>query len=258
MKTSPQLDSSAPFLHPNYNPFTAGLMNPHHVRTAEQWIDTYKNMGAYWMFDYTLPYKSQRHARLTSGKCSDMFFDSGGVSSQPMRQAEAVRDLFFHLGTEMPHVLSASHRPTRFVGPAVGAITFAHDAARISSEVPGWSEFSAMSSFAEKTDTGDNLCFMRTKPTGTDLVVACEDVFTTGGSLQKLLNQVKQSGADIAPYAFVLVNRNGMKEFAGLRIISLITQKTNVWEPDVCPLCDAGSRPVHHPKKNWQELTRIG
>jgi orotate phosphoribosyltransferase len=248
----PSLLSTAPFLLEGYDPNTASLLNPHRVRTSAQWEQTYRDMGAYWAFDYDRPHNQQCHAQLTSGNCSDMFFNSGVVTSNPLRLAEATRDLFYSLYQAVPEELRP--HPDRFVGCASGAITLAHDAARISTEFPGWEGLCARSSFVEKTTDG-GMHFMRTAPTATELVVACEDVFTTGGSLRTLLNEVRIKGATLAPYALVLVNRNGDTEFEGLQIISLITKKSNVWAPADCPLCAAGSRPVR-PKQNWLELTR--
>lgn len=252
--TSPALPTllpTAPFLTDSYDPNIAGLMNPHRVRTPEQWVQTYEQMGAYWAFNYTLPHAQQCHAELTSGKCSDLFFNSGIVTSNPMRLAEAVRDLLVKLGHELPEELE--QRPTRFVGCAMGAITFAHDAARISNEVPGWEDGCALTSFAEKTPDG-RMCFKRSSPIGTDLVVACEDVLTTGDSLRKMLDAVHNTSAQLAPYVLALVNRTGNPLLDDLTIISLISKRANVWEPSTCPLCKAGS-PRVRPKENWYRLT---
>lgn len=250
--TLPSLLPTAPFATADYDPNTAGLMNPHRIRTPEQWEETYQKMGAYWAFDYNRPHNQQCHAQLTSGNCSDLFFNSGIVTSNPQRLAEAVRDLFVGLGQTMPEEIF--WRPERYVGCASGAITLAHDAARISLEVPGWNNACALTSFAEKVD-GDEMRFLRTSPAANELVVACEDVVSTGKSLRKLLAEVRKTGAKLAPYILALVNRTGETEIDGLRIISLITKKTNIWAPENCPLCAAGSRRVR-PKTSWFELTR--
>ncbi len=248
----PSLLPTAPFLMEGYDPNTASLLNPHRVRTSEQWEQTYRDMGAYWAFNYDKPHNQQCHAQLTSGNCSDMFFNSGVVTSNPLRLAEAVRDLFYRLYQAVPEEFR-SH-PDRFVGCASGAITLAHDAARISTEFPGWEGRCALTSFVEKVE-GGTMRFLRTSPAANELVVACEDVLSTGNSLRKLLAEVRKTGATLAPYILALVNRTGETEIDGLDVISLITKKTNIWEPTKCPLCAAGSLSVR-PKVNWQALTR--
>ena len=81
----------------------------------------------------------------------------------------------------------------------------------------------------------------------------CEDVLTTGGSVDLTIDAVESSGGAVMPFILVLVNRSGLTEASGKKIITLINRPMPMWIPDECPLCREGSEAIR-PKDNWARL----
>ena len=84
-------------------------------------------------------------------------------------------------------------------------------------------------------------------------VLLCEDVITTGGSIRLTAVAVTEAGGIILPFVLALVNRSGLKEIDGRKILALINRPMPTWEPVECPLCKEGSE-AFRPKDNWALL----
>ena len=86
-------------------------------------------------------------------------------------------------------------------------------------------------------------------------MVLCEDVLTTGGSVDLASTAVTNAGGTTLPFILVLVNRSGLKEVSGKKIIALIDRPMPTWAPDECPLCKEGSEAIR-PKgpPEWARL----
>jgi hypothetical protein len=50
------------------------------------------------------------------------------------------------------------------------------------------------------------------------------------------------------------VNRSGLKEVNGLKIIALIDRHLPIWEAAECPLCKGESEAIPAKGDNWQRL----
>ncbi len=72
-------------------------------------------------------------------------------------------------------------------------------------------------------------------------VLVVEDVLTTGGSLQKVVDAVRALDG-VVTHAAALWNRGGVtKEMVGVqRLVSLCTKQFESWPADECPLCAQG------------------
>ena len=118
------------------------------------------------------------------------------------------------------------------VGPALGAVTWAHEMARA---------LGVRSMFTERKD--GEMCLRRGfafEPGERVLVV--EDVLTTGGSAREVVRVVRSLGA--APvHVGAILNRSGGNPFTedGLELSALASVEAEVWKPEECPLCAAGS-----------------
>ena len=84
-------------------------------------------------------------------------------------------------------------------------------------------------------------------------VLLCEDVLTTGGSVDLTSTAITNAGGIVLPFILVLVNRSGLTEVSGKKIIALIDRPMPMWAPGNCPLCNMGSEALR-PKDNWAKL----
>jgi orotate phosphoribosyltransferase len=142
----------------------------------------------------------------------------------------------------------------RVVGPAMGAITLAHDVARhISNE----RRSSCFRAFTEKEteDGSKTMVFKRTVILPGERTLPVEDVLTTGGSVDLMIQAVTKPGGIVLPFIAVLVNRSGLTEVSGKRVVALIDRPMPMWVADECPLCKQSSEAIR-PKgtESWARL----
>ena len=220
---------------------------------SKRWMEIYKQKGALWFHDGN---PKRPHALLTSGNHSDGFFNSELVMEDPASLDGASSELVdLLLGQGF---FRGMLNPNRVVGPAMGAITLAHDVARhMSLEY----DYPCMRSYVEKETIGINtkMVFRRTSVQRGEKVLLVEDVLTTGDSVEMAAKAVVLAGGIVLPYVAVLVNRSGQKEVGGRKIVALIDQPMHNWDPvnnnGICPLCATGSEAIR-PKNldNWARL----
>jgi orotate phosphoribosyltransferase len=70
-------------------------------------------------------------------------------------------------------------------------------------------------------------------------VLVVEDIVTTGGSVQEVLEVMRAQGGSVAGVA-LLVDRSGGKADFGVRTEALLTLEVPTYQPDACPLCRDG------------------
>ncbi len=215
-----------------------------------KWIEEYQKLGALWIHDDN---PARPHAELTSGKHSNGFFNSGLVMQHPLLVREAANDLARVL---FETDLDAIKRINRVIGPAMGAITLAHE---LACAVGTYRKNSCLTGFAEKVtnpETGvTELKLNRIDIKPGERVLVVEDVSTTGDSALEVVRAVEAAGGVVLPYIAVLVNRSGKTEIGGRKFVALINREMPVWKPDVCPLCKRGSAALRpKDKENWAAL----
>ncbi len=167
------------------------------------------------------------HFLLTSGRHSPAFFLFSQLFQHP-REAERA-------GAALA-ALFAGEAVDTVVGPAVGGIILAHEVARA---------LGVRSIFAEKVDGG--MAFRRgfaLRPGERVLIV--EDAVTTGGSVLKVLAQVRAVGAVPVGVGAVVDRSGGRAEF-GVPFRAVLALDVPSYGPDDCPLCRAGI-PLERPK----------
>ncbi len=218
------------------------------VRNEALWIKQYEQRNALWMHDGN---PKRPHALLSSGKHSSGFFNSELVMEDPRFLDEAVFDLMHKLNVNGLHLQQVD----RVVGPAMGAITIAHDMAR---QISMQTEQSCLRAYTEKVTTkgyNEAMVFNKTVIRREERILLVEDVLTTGGSVEKVVNAVNEAGGIVLPFIGVLVNRSGLKQVNGRRVVSLVERSLPVWEITDCPLCKQGSDAIK-PKanENWALL----
>lgn len=160
------------------------------------------------------------HFKLTSGRHSNRYMQCAQVLKHPDYTEKLAKHIAEKYADETIDVV---------VGPAMGGIIVAYEVAR-QLGVPGI--------FCERQD--GQMALRRgfvINPGQRVLVV--EDVVTTGGSVEEVIQVVKNFGGDVVGVA-VLVDRSGGKVDFGVRKEAVLTLEIESWEAEDCPLCKAG------------------
>jgi orotate phosphoribosyltransferase len=220
------------------------------IRNEEEWIGHYQLKDALWIHDGDV---KRPHALLTSGKHSNGFFNSRLIIPDEVLLRDAVSDLleqFTLLGEDVSKIKCV-------VGPQTGATKLAE---LISIQISKYTKYECSWASPSKGGSGGNklmvfadkdLDILHSKS-----VLLCEDVITTGGSIDLATKAIVNAGGIVVPFVLVLVNRSGVTEVNGRKIVSLINRAMPIWTPEECPLCKIGSEPVR-PKDKWSQLTHI-
>ncbi len=71
-------------------------------------------------------------------------------------------------------------------------------------------------------------------------VLVVEDVITTGGSTRECIEALEKNGANVVGAASIIDRSNG-KADVGVPRIALVCLDVPTYQPEACPLCEAGS-----------------
>lgn len=160
------------------------------------------------------------HFQLSSGLHSRQYFQCARVLQYPQHAAalsEAARKYFGH-----QHIQAV-------VAPAVGGIIVAHEVARL---------LGARATFAERQE--GHMCLRRGfRISSGEKVLVCEDVVTTGGSVQEVVDLVREVGGEVVGL-FCIVDRSAGKAKFDVPLVATLQLAPETFAPDMCPLCAAG------------------
>lgn len=109
------------------------------------------------------------------------------------------------------------------VGPVTGGIILAFETARL---------MNIRAVYAERADDGSGFTFRRgfeLKPGERCLVV--EDIVTTGGSAQKVVELVRENGGEVIGVGLLVDRSNGALQIDAPRVESLLTMNVESWAP---------------------------
>lgn len=164
------------------------------------------------------------HFELSSGLHSDRYFQCALLLQSPRRAEQLAQAL----APRIPKV-------DLVVGPALGAVTWAHEMARA---------LGVDGIFTERKD-GEMALRRGFKIAPGTKVLVVEDVLTTGGSAKEVLRVLKELGADVVAVGSIL-NRSGGNPFEefGLPLHCLAEAQVQTWKPADCPLCAAGTSAI--------------
>ncbi|MDR1665199.1 MAG: orotate phosphoribosyltransferase [Clostridiales bacterium] len=167
------------------------------------------------------------HFILTSGRHSNQYMQCAKILQYPEYAEEmgkGIADLY------------ADENIDVVIGPATGGIILAYEVARL---------LKARNLFAEREAGKMVLRRGFTLPKDARVLVV-EDVITTGGTVQEVIDLVNSLNGHVVGVA-VLVDRGmGVVDF-GVPHKSLYTSKVISWSPDECPLCKEGKTPAVKP-----------
>ena len=175
------------------------------------------------------------HFLLTSGLHSPLYVEKFNVLQHPEYTEKLCKELaerFKNKGVQT------------VMGPMTGGILLAHEVGK------------ALGTRAIFTEREKGKMTLRrgfcTKPGERVLIV--EDIVTTGGSVQEVVDVVKAAGGEIVGVG-LLVDRSGGKAEFGVPkedVQALLNLEVPTYEPETCPLCKEGvpmtERGSHHLK----------
>lgn len=182
---------------------------------ADPILELFRSTGAYL----------KGHFRLTSGLHSAEYMQCARVLQYP---AEAEK-----LGRLLAERLRAlaGGKIDLVASPALGGVIIGHEVARA---------LETRFLFAERDAVTRKMIFRRgfeVVPGETAVVV--EDVITTGGSTQDVIEALNAAGAKVAA-AGCIVDRSGGRAAMSVPRAALATLQISTHDPELCPLCAEG------------------
>jgi orotate phosphoribosyltransferase len=165
----------------------------------------------------------QGHFKLTSGKHTEWYFEKIRLIENPAA-LEKIIDLL------VEKIRSEKKEFEYVISPAYGAIAIGF-----------LSALKLGKKFAFTQRAEERMSF-RSGFTGLDgsRAVIVEDILTTGGSLNEVVECLRQRAVRLAGI-YVLVDRTaGEVLIEGRPVGSLLAMKIQAFEPDACPLCKQG------------------
>ena len=175
------------------------------------------------------------HFLLTSGLHSDRYIQGQKVLQYP-RYASVLADRL------TDEILKTGVMPTVVLGPALGAI---HWEVLVAAALDKRSDEPIRAMFAERAvdspQDPNGFILRRGMELGPkDRVLVVEDVTTTGGSALKVVNLVKDMGAEPIGVG-AIVDRSGLNLDFGVPFFKLLTLTLNTYMASECPMCRDGS-----------------
>ncbi|MCL1796820.1 MAG: orotate phosphoribosyltransferase [Eggerthellaceae bacterium] len=160
------------------------------------------------------------HFKLTSGRHSDSYIQCARIQEYPT--------LNNRLAAEAVNLLPEGLKIDLVAAPAVGGIVFGYAVAAALDKRFIWSErvdgaMTLRRSF--EVNQGEN-------------VLVCEDVVTTGGSVQELIELIEAAGGNVVGVTSMIYRGGAIKfDVAYYPLIELLTPS---WDPSECELCAKG------------------
>ncbi len=190
------------------------------------------------------------HAELTSGFCSNGYFDCPRVLCHP----DVAQKLAWQLAKLLEDEKGIGFESVDWViGSPYAAITFSYELARILGAVHGFTE-------KDPTDpTGKRMLWRRMQIPSGARVLQVEDLITTSQTFKEVRRAIEIGNIEPVEFLAVvgsLIHRPPKlpAEYDGIKVTALLEQEVWAVKPDDCPLCNMGSRRLR-PKSNWAELT---
>ena len=182
---------------------------------AQSILDMFRSTGAYL----------QGHFRLTSGLHSSEYLQCALVLQHPEAAEKLGRLLAGQIRTLAAEPVSV------VVSHALGGLIIGHEVARA---------LGTPFLFTERDPATRKMSLRRgfsVAPGQTAVVI--EDVITTGGSTQDVIDVLRASGACVLA-AGSIIDRSGGHADVGVPRVALATLQVETHQPEQCPLCAAG------------------
>jgi len=229
--------------------------------TEERIIEIFKRNDALWVHSGD---PEDPHAELTSGLCSNAYFNCSKVLCDPILTEELAGALcrkLYEAGIE-------ENYPDWVVGSPYAAITFSYEVAKQLGVKHAFAEKEAfpLEKWRDVWGLGKLLkilfpykfSFKRVEIPEGSVVLQVEELITTMGTANAVREAVIRGNSypvNFLPFIGTIVHGPAKLDENSHGIISLIEQI--VWSVPLkdCPLCKEGSV-RYQPKKNWAKLTQ--
>ena len=165
------------------------------------------------------------HFQLTSGLHSPHYFQCAKVLQYPANAGRLCNEIVQKFRDNPPQVV---------VAPALGGIVVGQEVAR---------QCNARSIFTERKEGARELRRGFEIHAG-ERVLVCEDVVTTGGSVQEVVDIVARSGGELVGVAAIVDRSGGKAQFKNFH--AAFSMDVVTYKPESCPLCSKGI-PVEKP-----------
>ncbi|RMF57133.1 MAG: orotate phosphoribosyltransferase [Calditrichaeota bacterium] len=162
------------------------------------------------------------HFLLSSGLHTPMYFQCAVVLQYPEYLTRFCAEILEYFQEDSDTI-------TAVVAPAIGGIVVAQELGR---------QLNVRSMFAER-ENGKLTLRRGFTLSPEDVVLIAEDVITTGGSVQELIQLVESTGAFIVGVGCI-VDRSGGKNLFDVPMYSVYSTRAVTYNPEKCPLCDQG------------------
>jgi len=188
------------------------------------------------------------HAELTKGNCS-----TGFVNVMEVLRHTNLCEIF------AGELVKLIYNQPSYKGfkPFDWVVGSDHAGAALSYEVAR--QLGAQHDFTEKDPCPENAkrqSWKRHEIQPNERILQVEELITTTSTLQEVRNGLRwgmRDTLDFFPFVVTLIHRSAAYEFEGAPILYLAHFDIETWDPDKCPLCEAGSKRLR-PKANWAEL----
>jgi orotate phosphoribosyltransferase len=160
------------------------------------------------------------HFLLTSGQHSGNYLQCAKVLQYPQYTEVLCREIARRFAEDKIDLVAA---------PAIGGILIAYEVAR---------HLKTKMLFTERVGKEMTLRRGFTLEPGAKVLVV-EDVITTGGSVQEVIDLLQKQGGNISGVA-TFVDRSGGKVKFLPRTEALLSLEVTSYSPEECPLCQAG------------------
>jgi len=157
------------------------------------------------------------HFRLTSGLHSPHYFQCAKVLQYPEYMSQFCTDIVEHYQKQSIDCV---------ISPAIGGIVVGTEVGR---------QLGVRTIFAERRE-GEMTIRRGFEIQKDEKVLVVEDVVTTGGSVQEVIDLVKAAGATVIGVGFI-VDRSGGKKIFNEPAFACFQMDVVIYQPDDCPLC---------------------
>ncbi|MBU1255415.1 MAG: hypothetical protein ABII95_03150 [Patescibacteria group bacterium] len=207
----------------------------------------FEQCNAIWVHDGD---PKSPHAELTSGKCSNAYFNCPEVLKKPMFNLALAERLVVELRKNRIDIVE--DKIDWVIGSPYSAITFSYEVAKLLNAIHGFTE-------KEQKPGSKKMLWQRmTIPEGSK-VLQIEELITTSQTFVNVRQAVEEGNkypVNFLDEVGVIVHRPPKlpADYGDRKIVSLIEQEVWAVEPEDCKLCKKGS-PRFKPKSHWAELT---
>lgn len=206
-------------------------------------LSLFERHNAVWVHDGD---SAKPHAELTSGLCSNGYFDCPRV----LCHSKVARELAYLLFQKM--YFGRSDQPDWVVGSAYAAITFSYEVADLFDAVHGFVKKDPIDSASKRMSWRDMTIPKAAK------VLQIEELVTTSHTFREVRRAIQEGNpepVEFLPVVGAIIHRPPKlpADYDGIKVVALVEQEVWAVKPEDCPLCKAGSV-RYRPKSHWVEL----